>query len=100
MRDLILLKGGDGQRIRIVDLASHKWKDIASLLVSDYSQAVSLEKVHRGDPHECLREVFAKYFLDRKPESYSNDWHGLLELFDDVGLRPLAEQVKNVVLNQ
>ena len=36
-------------------------------------------------------------FIENKPEDYSQDWRGLIELLDDVDLKALAEKVKHAL---
>ena len=98
--DLVLLKyvdKGEKKRVRIIDEASHKWKDIASLICSDANKVRVLEQEYRGDPKECLRQTFLENFIDKKPQKYSQDWDGLIELLDDVDLETLAKKVKDTL---
>ena len=88
---------GEKKKVRIISKASHKWKDIASLLSKDANVTSVLEQKHRGDPSECLKETFTEYFINKKPEEYSQDWDGMIELLDDVGLEALAEEVKHAL---
>ena len=46
----------------------------------------------RGGPSECKRSLNTK-----KPEDYSQDWDGVIELLDDVDLQTLAEDVKHAL---
>ena len=97
---LLILKytdKGEKKKIRIISKASHKWKDIASLLSDDANITYVLEQKHRGDPSDCLKEIFTEYFINKKPEDYSQDWDGMIELLDDVGLEALAEEVKHAL---
>jgi inosine/xanthosine triphosphate pyrophosphatase family protein len=87
-------KGGKKQKVRIISKASHKWKDIATLLSDDPNVTSVVEQKCRGDPSECLKETLAENFINKKPEDYSQDWDGMIELLDDVGLEALAEEVK------
>ena len=88
---------GEKKKVRIINKASHKWKDIASLLSKDANVTSVLEQKCRGDPSECLKETFAEYFINKKPKDYSQDWDGMIELLDDVGLEALAEEVKHAL---
>jgi hypothetical protein len=56
-----------------------------------------LEDKHRGDPNEYLRQTFIDHFIIKKPQGYTQDWNGLIELLDDVGLETLAENVKGAL---
>ena len=88
---------GESNKLRIIHSASHKWKDVTNLICNDPNIYHVLEQKHRGDPEECLREVFIRYFIDRKPLYYSQDWNGLIELLEDVDLETLAEEVKRAL---
>ena len=95
--ELIILKytdKGKKKKLRIINAASHKWKDIASIISEDAHQTSVLEEKCRGDPNECLRQVLINNFIDKKPQKYSQDWKGLIELLDDVGLETLAKEVE------
>ncbi len=50
-----------------------------------------------GDPSECLRQTFTENFINKKPKGYSQDWDGMTELLDDVGLEALAEEVEHAL---
>ena len=88
---------GEKKKLRIISEASHKWKDIANLLCSDANITSVLEQKWCGDPGECLKQTFIDNFINKKPENYSQDWDGLIELLDDVGLETLAENVKQAL---
>ena len=85
---------GETKSVHIIEEASHKWKDITSLICGDHNKVSVLEQQHLGNPHECLRQTFIDYFLNKKPAGYSQDWNGLIELLENVKLEVLAEKVK------
>ena len=89
---------GEEKKICIINEASHKWKNIASLICDDHNKVRVLEQQHPGDPFECLRQTFIDEFLDKKPENYSQNWSGLIELLDDIGLVTLVHKVKHALL--
>ena len=98
--ELVILKYADKgatKRVRIISTASHKWKEIASIISNDAHQTSVLEEKYRSDPNECLRQVFIQYFIDKKPQKYSHDWNGLIELLYDVDLEALAEDVEHAL---
>ena len=98
--DLVVLKyvdKGEEKKVRIINEASHKWKDIVSLICSDANRIRVLEQLYRGDPTECLRQAFVENFIDKKPQKYSKDWNGLIELLNDVDLETLAEKVQQAL---
>ena len=88
---------GEKKKVRIIREASHIWRDIASLISDDTHQISVLEEKHRGDPKGCLRQVLIHNFIDKKPHKYSQDWDGLIELLDDVGLETIAKEVENAL---
>ena len=85
------------QKIRIISEASHKWKDIANLICGDVNITSVLEQKCHGDPNECLKQTLINYFISKKPQGYTQDWNGLIELLDDVDLETLAEKVKHAL---
>ena len=86
-----------GEKLRIISEASHKWKDIANLLCGDTNITSVLEQKCHSDPNECLKQTFIDHFISKKPQDYSQDWSGLIELLDDVGLETLANKVKQAL---
>ena len=84
-------------KVRIINEASHKWKDIAGLICSDANRIKLLEQQYRGDPKECLQQIFIESFIENKPQKYSQDWNGLIELLGDVDLEALAEKVETAL---
>ena len=73
------------------------WKDIATLICNDLNIISILEQKCRGDPKECLKQTFMDYFINKRPKNYSQDWNGLIELLEDVGLETLAQDVKHAL---
>ena len=99
--ELLILKytdEGKKHKLQIIKEASHKWKDIANLICSDVNVTITLEDKCRGDPNECLKRTFIDYFINKKPQGYTQDWNGLIELLDDIDLETLAEKVKHALL--
>ena len=98
--DLMILKymdKGEKKKLRIISEASHKWKDIASLICGDTNTTIVLEQKYHSDPNECLRQVFINNFISKKPQNYTQDWSGLIELLDDVGLEALAKNIEHAL---
>ena len=98
--NLLILKytdEGKRHKPRIINKASHKWKDIANLICCDVN--ILLKEKCYGDPNECLKQTFIDYFINKKPQGYTQDWNGLIELLDDVDLETFAEKVKHALLS-
>ena len=98
--ELMILKYTDKgvkKKVRIINTASHKWKDLASLICDDAHQISVLEQECPKDPNECLRQLFIHNFIDKKPLNYSQDWSGLIELLDDIGLEAFAKEVEHAI---
>ena len=103
LKELTTLKyteGGENKKVHIIKEASHKWKDIVSLISDDPNRISVLEHQHRGNVEDCLRQALIDDFINQKPEEYSHDWSGLIELLEDVNLTALAEKVKHTLLRQ
>ena len=99
--ELTLLKyreGREKKKVSIIKEASHKWKDIASLISDTPNRISVLEQEHPGKPEDCLRQTLTEDFIAKKPNKYSHDWSGLIELLDDVDLTDLSERVERAVL--
>lgn len=88
---------GKKKKIRIITEARHKWRDIANLICGDTNITSVLEQTHHSDPSECLKQAFISYFIGKKPQGYTQDWNGLIELLDDVDLETLANNVKHAI---
>ena len=100
LNELTILKytdKGEKKKIRIISEASHKWKDIANLICSDANITSMLEQKYHSDPNECLKQTFIKFFISMKPQGYSRDWNGLIELMEDIDLETLAENIKHAL---
>ena len=100
LKELTILKyteKGEKRKFSIIEGASHKWKNIASVICDNSNKLSVLEQQYQGKPDECLRQIFINDFLNKKPQDYSQDWSGLIELLDDVGLETLAENVKQAL---
>ena len=94
--DLTVLKYTDEKegimRVEIIQDASHKWKDIAALIL-DGANRIDLLENRYHNAIDCLRQTFIEGFIDNKPKRFSQDWNGLIELLNDVKLGTLAEKV-------
>ena len=98
--ELMILKytdKGEKKKLRIISKASHKWKDIASLICDDANKTSILEQKYQNDPNECLRQVFIHNFINKKPHNYTQDWSGLIELLDDIDLETVAKEVEHAL---
>jgi hypothetical protein len=40
---------------------------------------------------------FVDYFINKKPQGYTQEWNGLVELLDDIELETLAKNVKHAL---
>lgn len=96
MSDLTVLKYTDEKEgimnVEIIQDASHKWRDIAALILDGANRIGLLEDKYH-DANDCLRQTFIEGFIDNKPKKFSQDWKGLIELLKDVKLGTLAEKV-------
>ena len=100
VNELVLFKymdRGEKKKLEIINGASHKWKDIASLICDNPNMTNKLEQEYRGNPNECLRQTFINYFISKKPQGYTQDWNGVIELLEDVGLQTLSGNVKDAI---
>ena len=100
LEELLILEytdKGTRHRVRIIDEASHRWRDITNLISNDVNVTNKFKEKCGGDPNECLRQTFIDYFINKKPQWYTQDWNGLIELLDDIDLEPLAEKVKHAL---
>jgi hypothetical protein len=98
--ELLILKYNDEgkkHRVRVINEASHKWKDIANLVCGDVNVTITLEQKCHSDPSECLKRTFIDYFINKKPQRYTQDWKGLIELLEDIDLETLAKSVKHAL---
>ena len=91
-------KDGEEKWVHIIEEASHKWKDIVCLINTSSNRVSILQEKHRGDSKGCLRQSLTEDFIDKKPEKYSHNWRGLMELLNSVDLPVLAERVKYALL--
>lgn len=100
LKELTALKYTENEgkeKVAIISKACRKWKDIASLICDDANKINTLKEQYQNDPNECLRQVFIDCFINKKPQDYSQDWNGLIELLNDVELDALAEEVKHAL---
>ena len=103
IRELQVLKytavNGILQRIRIIERASHKWRQIGDVISSNPNIAANLEQQFYNNPQLCLRQLFIDNFMTNEPAGeYSQDWMGIIEILHDVHEEQLAKEVKEAVL--
>lgn len=82
-------------KLPVIKCASYKWKDIARLIGCDTKRMKALEK-KCGDQDKCLQQALIEHFIQSQPKHYSQDWSGLAELLNDVGLKSLAERILDI----
>ena len=101
LQELTMLKyttsGGEKRRLSIINEASSKWRDIVSLISDDPNRARILEEECSGKPHDCFRQALIDDFIGKKPQKYSQDWNGLIEILEDVQLQSVAEKAKTAL---
>jgi hypothetical protein len=100
LKELLVLRyvdEGETKKIGIISAASHKWKDIATLICDDANKINKLETQYHNVPNDCLRQVFIDNFINKKPQDYPQNWNGLIELLNDVELEALANKVKHAL---
>ena len=100
LEELLILKytdKGKKQKVRIISEARHKWRDIANIICDDTNITSVLEQTYRGDPSECLKQALITGFINKKPQGYTQDWNGLIELLDDIDLETLAKNIKHAL---
>ena len=77
--ELVLFKytdRGEKKKVEIINGASHKWKEITSLICNIPNMTNKLEQEYRGNPNECLRQTFINYFISKKPRVYPElEWN-------------------------
>ena len=86
-------------RLKIINRASHKWRDIAALICEDTNKMYKLAQAYHTEPVECLRQIFREDFVNKKPARYSQNWKGIIELLKDVEQEELAKEVEHVIKN-
>ena len=86
------------KKVEIIQNASHKWKDIAAIILDGANRIELLEERYHN-AIDCLRQTFVEGFIDNKPKKFSQDWKGLIELLKDVKLGTLADNVLKALLN-
>ena len=85
---------GENKKVRVISEARHKWKDIAGRICHDPNEMAVVQQACLADQNECLMKLFIDNFINKKPQNYSQDWNGVIELLEDVELETLAEKVK------
>lgn len=94
------MKDGKKLKLNIISRAGYKWKDIAQQLSDEPGYIERVDQAHRGEPTECLRQVLTDRFMNARPEKYTLDWNGVIELFEDVGLGNLGAEVKIAIVQK
>ena len=91
-------KKGKVNRVKVISEASHKWRNITSLICDDPNKPSVLEQRFQcSRPTDCLRQTLVENFIDKQPQKYSQDWNGLIELLKDVDLETLAKKVEHAL---
>lgn len=86
---------GDHKQTTIIDRICHKWEDIASLLSKKDNTVAVISQRHQNNPSQCVRQVFLDCFISNKPDHYSQDWNGIIELLKDIQEEVLSEEVRD-----
>ena len=91
-------ESGVKQQLRIIELISSKWQDLATLVGLSMSQMDGIEKQSLLDTEKCCLRVFDHWIISNGEfTDYPITWSGLHELLEDTGHRALAEQLKTAL---
>ena len=58
----------------------------------------NLREEFRGKNEESFRKLMVEHFIEKEPYRYSQDWKGLIDLFNDAGLGSLASDIDRVFM--
>ena len=86
-------------KLPIIKHTSFKWKDIAKLIGCPTQRMKALEEQYKYQD-DRLKQALIENFIQSKPKHYSQDWSGLAELLNDVGLTSLAKNILAIYNDQ
>ena len=94
LKELSLLRTGEGKKIRIIEAVTPKWQKLGDQLDFDESGAMLelIKSKHPNDPEECSRAMFQHWIKGNGVRPCS--WRKLIDLLDDCNFGILSEQVK------
>jgi hypothetical protein len=86
------------KELRIYSKITHKWKEIASLLLGlEQGEISTIEHDHRQE-YSCITAVLGRWFENApNARDYPKSWHGLIKLLNDVELGEVAKELERAL---
>ena len=92
LRDLQLLEGADGRRIRVIERVAPNWKDLAIAIGFDQSRIMIIDQDCRGSVEEACRAMFMRW-LDEELRT----WDMLIKCLRRAALVDVANSLKTIL---
>ena len=96
LRQLQLLEGRGGRKVRVRDSVAPYWKELAIALGFDGPRIEVIDQKSHRNPEEACREVFIRWLdgdYDLKPVT----WDSLIRCLIHAGLVDVADLLKEIV---
>ena len=97
LKKLKLLRGPDGQTVKIVNTVASKWKEVGiDLDFDDAGQHLeTIESTYDKEPVQCCQAMFRHWL---KGNGEEQTWLKLIEILQDCKLGALAESVEEILI--
>ena len=79
LRELQLLEGVDGKKVRVIERVAPDWKDLAIALGFDQSRIKTIEKNYRGSMEEACTEMFMRWLAGEHDLAQPCTWDTLIK---------------------
>lgn len=102
MTDLQQIKWDEGSQqkmLRIIKLASNKWKELGCSFGIEESELSGLEIQHQKNQEQCCRAVLQRW-LQSGSKNYPVTWSGLIDALENSEHETLARDLKTALLRR
>lgn len=96
MAELQFLEGPKGQRIRTIETAAHKWKDLALVLHFDNATIARIDRDFSTVSDSC-RQMLVEWLEGSRSLRQPVTWTTLIKCLEEVGLTNMASRLSEII---
>ena len=97
LRELQLLEGVDGRKVRVIETVAPYWTKLAVELGFDQSRIMILEKDYRDSTEEACRAMFMRWLDGRHDLAQPCTWDTLIKCLRRAGFSDVANSLRTIL---
>ena len=97
LRELQLLEGVDGRKVRVIETVAPYWTKLAVELGFDQSRIMILEKDYRDSTEEACRAMFMRWLDGGHDLAQPCTWDTLIKCLGRAGFNDVASSLRTIL---